>query len=74
MKDRIFGNLKGFATFMCGCTFIGEGVMLAVYGIKCAFRGCMIGSKADAEYRKQVRDNGSETIQCHVESKDDTEV
>lgn len=58
MKDKILGNFKGFAQFMAGCTFIGEGVMLALAGVNLAFRGCAIADKADAKYEeKKVAQN-----------------
>lgn len=53
MKDKIIGNLYGFFTFMSGCTFIGEGAMLAILGARVAFRGLAIGNKADEEYKKK---------------------
>lgn len=59
MKDKIIGNLYGFFTFMSGCTFIGEGVILTLLGARVAFRGLEIGKKADDEYnkKKQVMDH-----------------
>ena len=53
MKDKIIGNLYGFFTFMSGCTFIGEGVILTLLGTRVAFRGLAIGNKADEEYKKK---------------------
>lgn len=53
MKDKILGNLHGFIVFMSGCTFIGEGAMLAILGARVAFRGLEIGKKADEEYKKK---------------------
>ena len=59
MKNKILGNLHGFIIFMSGCTFIGEGAMLAILGARVAFRGLDIGKKADDEYnkKKQVMDH-----------------